>query len=64
MLILRDSFIRKKFNKKNEWKNINEDQYVFSKCNEEELYNKMFPIKKDLEKFFEYRNHIIQHFMV
>jgi len=55
MLKLRDSFIRSLFNKKIEWKNINEDQYINSDCSEEKLYKKMFPTEKELKKFYEYR---------
>ena len=54
MLKLRDSFIRSLFNKKIEWKNINEDQYINSDCSEEKLYKKMFPTEKELKKFYEY----------
>ena len=55
MLKLRDTFIKEKFGKKEDWKNINEDQYVVSELDEEALYKKMFPNEADLEAYYEYR---------
>ena len=38
MLKLRDNYIREKFDKKKEWKHINEDQYILQNCDEKILY--------------------------
>ena len=55
MLKLRDNYIREKFDKKKEWKHINEDQYILQNCDEKILYKKMFPNENELEAFFLYR---------
>ena len=55
MLILRDNIIRKRFDKDNEWKDINDDQYIDINCDENILNKKMFPDKKDLKLFYQYR---------
>lgn len=55
MLKQRDSYIRKKFDKEEEWKQINEGQYVVTEINEEDLYKKMFPSKKELQEYYDYR---------
>ncbi len=55
MLKIRDNYIREKYNKKKEWKHINEDQYILQNCDEETLYKKMFPVESELEAFFLYK---------
>ena len=55
MLKLRDNYIREKFKKSQEWKHINEDQYILQSLDEESLYKKMFPDSSQLEKYFDYR---------
>ena len=47
MLKIRDNYIREKFNKKKEWKHVNEDQYILQNCDEEILF---FTKKNGLSK--------------